>query len=59
MTRIFRFSRTAPALLRMNRAHLGDATPALHDRPRVTREEISALFSHELGYSKRPVARAI
>lgn len=55
MTRFLRFSRTAPAMLRMNQAHLGHATPTLTDRPRVTREEISALFSAELGYTKRPV----
>ncbi|NCO87714.1 MAG: hypothetical protein GW886_13895 [Rhodobacterales bacterium] len=56
MTRFLNISRTRPSVHVMGQAHLSAAAmPARSARVRVSREEISAIFSAELGYDRSSV----
>lgn len=56
MTRFLNISRIRPSVHAMGQAHLGAAAmPARAARVRVTREEIAAIFSAELGYGRSSV----
>ncbi len=56
MTKIMSLYRTRPSVHTLGQAHLGAAAlPIRASNVRVTREEISTIFAHELGYSRHSI----